>query len=356
MRTLAIALLASMTVGAADPIPGDARRGAGLFERNQCVVCHSVQGKGGNSAPDLAKRTGRAYTPSLLASLMWNHAPVMWPAMERAGIPKPSFDTQQASDLYAYLYAFRYFEPPGDAARGKLIWAAKGCSGCHGLTPSGATKGPPVTQWSALTDSIGMARAMWNHSPQMRQAMVAEKMAWPHFTSQEFTDLHVYLRSLPNRKPGEDEFSPDPAASGPEIFVAKGCPVCHQGSLAFANRFRNRTMTDLSVAMWNHGPMMQHVPPEISPVEMRRLVGYLWSLQYFEAAGDEKRGAKIYREKGCFQCHGAKPPKSPANSIAMVSVLWTHGPTMLEQMKAKNIPWPRFRGEEMSHLVAYLNK
>ncbi len=354
-KILVLALAASMAVSASGPIPGDARRGERLFTENKCIVCHSLNGVGGKTAPDLAKRTGRAYTPSLLASLMWNHAPVMWPAMEREGIPKPSLDAGQAADLFAYLYAFRYFEPPGDAGRGKALFASKGCSGCHNLTTQGAKKGPPVSQWSALTDSIAMARSMWNHSPQMRMEMTAAKMAWPTFTRQQFVDLHVYLRNLPNRKPGEDEYSLESADSGAEIFVSKGCSGCHQGSLALEGRFQGRTMTDFSVAMWNHAPKMLQMPPEISVVEMRRLVGYLWSLQYFESPGNAKQGAKVYREKNCLQCHGPKPPSNPGNSIGMVSVLWTHGPKMLEQMKAKNIPWPRFKDDELSNLVAYLN-
>jgi hypothetical protein len=39
----------------------------------------------------------------------------------------------------------------------------------------------------------------------------------------------------------------------------------------------------------------------------------------------------------------------------MVSALWHHGPQMLDQMKAKNIAWPRLTGADMANLVAYLN-
>jgi hypothetical protein len=39
----------------------------------------------------------------------------------------------------------------------------------------------------------------------------------------------------------------------------------------------------------------------------------------------------------------------------MVSALWHHGPGMLDQMKAKGIPWPHFDGPEMANLIAYLN-
>jgi hypothetical protein len=42
------------------------------------------------------------------------------------------------------------------------------------------------------------------------------------------------------------------------------------------------------------------------------------------------------------------------NSFGMVSALWDHGPAMLDQMRGKNIRWPRFNTNEMADLIAYL--
>ncbi len=39
--------------------------------------------------------------------------------MQKAGIEKPEITDQSAADLFAYFVAARFFEPPGDAARGK---------------------------------------------------------------------------------------------------------------------------------------------------------------------------------------------------------------------------------------------
>jgi len=39
----------------------------------------------------------------------------------------------------------------------------------------------------------------------------------------------------------------------------------------------------------------------------------------------------------------------------MISVLWKHGPAMLDQMRKKNVPWPTFSAAELSDLTAYLN-
>ena len=86
MRNIALLLLLASAAWAAEVIPGDASKGAELFSSLRCVNCHGVNGQGGNLAPDLGKRAGRDFTPSRLAGLMWNHAPTMWNAMEKAGI------------------------------------------------------------------------------------------------------------------------------------------------------------------------------------------------------------------------------------------------------------------------------
>ena len=41
-------------------------------------------------------------------------------------------------------------------------------------------------------------------------------------------------------------------------------------------------------------------------------------------------------------------------SLTMVSTLWRHGPRMLEDIKAKQLEWPRFTAHQMSDLIAYL--
>ena len=50
---------------------------------------------------------------------MWNHAPAMWVETRLRNMPRPAMDEQQAADLFAFFYSLRFFEEPGDAARGK---------------------------------------------------------------------------------------------------------------------------------------------------------------------------------------------------------------------------------------------
>ena len=89
------AMLVAGSGMAAHITPGDARRGEQLFQSQQCVQCHSFNSKGGTLAPDLAKRTARAYTPALMASLMWNHAPAR-SAMQKQGISRAALSPESA--------------------------------------------------------------------------------------------------------------------------------------------------------------------------------------------------------------------------------------------------------------------
>ncbi len=129
-------------------------------------------------APDLAKRPVGPYTPALLAAAIWNHAPRMWTAIEAADIVNPDLSTEESADLFAYFYAFRYFEIAGDAGRGKRAFDAKGCVACHqpsgGAGPMGA---PAIADWEASTDGVQLVRSMWNHAPKMRQAMSSKRLA-----------------------------------------------------------------------------------------------------------------------------------------------------------------------------------
>src|SRR5215471_12995370 len=102
-RLIVVGALVVWSAPAAGVIPGDARRGEELFTSQQCIQCHSLKGKGGTRAPDLARRVDRDYTPAVMASLMWNHAPDMWAAMKQQGLAKTQLSPEGASDLFAYF-------------------------------------------------------------------------------------------------------------------------------------------------------------------------------------------------------------------------------------------------------------
>jgi mono/diheme cytochrome c family protein len=341
----------------------DSMRGEQLFTTQGCVQCHSVNGKGGKEAPDLGRRIARSYTPTLLASTMWNHAPSMWSAMRRQGIEPKALDPQSAADLFAFFSSSRFFDRPGDASRGKLAFAENGCSECHGITASIAQGAPPVNKWSALGDPIGFAESMWNHAGKMHEEFTRRNIPWPELTAQELSDILVYLRNLPGTRALPVRMQTTPGASGEALFESKGCARCHVGDLDLRVRSQGKTLTDMAAAMWNHAPKMQTAGIRFSPGEMNEILSYLWARRLVDENGNARRGERVFVQKHCSNCHGsdaAAPDLRTAkgrehSSLTMISALWRHGPTMLDRMKERSILWPRFTASEMSDLIAFLN-
>ncbi len=345
-------------------VPGDSERGEKLFERERCVQCHSVGGKGGKMGPDLVKRIDRNYTPAQLASAMWNHAPVMWAAIEGAGIEKPKLSPEGAADLFAFFYSSRYFDKPGDAGRGKEVFAAKHCGDCHGITDSRAEGAPPVVLWESLGQPIVLVQQMWNHSGRMRDAFARRKIAWQQLTTQELSDVLVYLRTLPEARHLASRFAYTSGNGGEVLFQAKGCIKCHTGKLALEDRLHNLTLTDIAVDMWNHAPRMIQPPPFLTEDEMRQLLSFLWMRQFVYPQASEARGKQVFAEKHCADCHasgqhGAPPLPGQArkfSEVTIISALWGHGPQMLSRMQEAHIGWPRFNNpQQLADLIAYLN-
>jgi len=361
-----LAMIAPMTVRAAalPVIPGDSVRGARIFESEQCIRCHAVNGRGGKVGVDLGRAVPRHYTPAYLASTMWNHAPVMWSAMSQAGIETPKLTPESAADLFAYFYSARYFEKPGDPERGKGTFQGKHCTVCHGIAESRAEGAPPVAQWESLADPILLARQMWNHTFRMRQAFRRRNLEWVSLTSEDLEDILGYLRSLPETAHLAGHFSNTTGQGGEQIFQAKGCAHCHTGPLALEDRLHNMTLTDIAVDMWNHAPRMAEQPPLLTADEMRQLLSFLWMRQFVYPGGDIAAGKKVFAMRSCAECHmsgrnGAPPLPGQArkySEVTIISALWRHGPLMLMRMKQAGVVWPQFaNAQELADMIAYLN-
>jgi len=343
-------------------LPGDAARGKDLFQTRNCVLCHSVNGDGAQAAPDLGQTAGRGFSPYMLAGLLWNHLPAMWAAMDQRGIPRPELSEQDASDLFAYFFAARYFEKEGKPQRGEQIFRAW-CAECHGNTSTRGNGIRPVASWSSLEDPIALAQQMWNHSRGMRTALDHIRTPFPQLSSQDLTHLLTYLRSLPETNGRPLKSSPASAEKGQVLYASKGCAGCHEGTLALEGRRTRFGLTEFAAAMWNHPFRSEHDVTQLSYLEMRGLVTYLVAMQFFDERGDPERGRKIFARERCASCHDRQSSGAPARSamagrmtsFGMVAALWKHGPEMINRMRQEKIPWPTFQGSEMADLTAYLH-
>ena len=174
-----VLLLIASALVARGATPADSARGERLFEMLRCTECHRVYGSGaaagGTIGPDLGRAIDRDFSPSLLAATMWNHAPRMWAAMRERGSSPGKLDEVGAADLFAFFYAARFFEKPGDAARGKRLFSDKQCSTCHGLTDRKIPNAPT-------------------------SRLLPWPLPWPRFDGTQMADLIAYLGSSRTRK------------------------------------------------------------------------------------------------------------------------------------------------------------
>jgi mono/diheme cytochrome c family protein len=345
-------------------ISGDSAKGQRVFENEQCVRCHSVNGRGGKMGADFSMVVSRSYTPAHLASTMWNHAPLMFGAMESAGIRRPKLSQDDAADLFAFFYSTRFFEKPGDATRGKAAFAEKHCGDCHGVNDSRGENAPPIAKWESLADPVVLVQQMWNHSSRMQDAFARRKIPWQQLTTGQLNDIIAWLRSLPETRHLASRFSNTSDKEGYKIFEEKGCVKCHVGKLALEDRLQNMTLTDIAVDMWNHAPRMIKPTPSLTQDEMRELLSFLWMRQFVYPKGSVARGRDVFRSRKCADCHAGGTHGAPQlpgqakyySEVSIISAIWGHGPQMLYRMQQAKIPWPRFKNpQELGDLLAYLN-
>jgi len=147
--------------------------------------------------------------------------------MEERDIRPGDLDEQAARDLFAYFYSARFFEKPGDAGRGKRAFNERGCANCHGLTEFTKPLVKPVNRWEVLMDPAALAEAMWNHRTWMLEHASAEHVRWPQLSSQDLSDILVYLRNLPAPPSKPAVFVIGGGHDGEVVFNSKGCSNCH---------------------------------------------------------------------------------------------------------------------------------
>jgi len=197
----------------------------------------------------------------------------------------------------------------------------------------------------------------------MLQEFAARKLSWPNLVAQDLQDMLVYLRNLPSTPKVAAGIEITSGTSGQTLFESKGCAACHSGKAALTSRLKGKTLTDIAVDMWAHQPKMPSAPAPLALSEMRDIASYLWADRFFKGQGRAAAGGRVFRAKGCAACHNDPASGAPKlggtgrsfSAAIMLSVLWHHGPQMLDRMKATGIPWPHFQGPEMANLIAYLN-
>jgi mono/diheme cytochrome c family protein len=328
------------------------------LEDQSCLQCHTVRGQGSGHeanqiAPDLAGRIVPTYGPATLASALWNHAPAMWTELSARGMPPPAASESEWQDVFAYLYALPFSEPPAEVRRGQEVLESKGCANCH-------TESKPVSTWSHMDDPVTLVFQLWNHAAAMKKEIAANQKQWKTLTGRDLMDLTAYAQNVQHLAPTRTFSLPAPE-SGKVLFEAN-CGSCHRGSLSLATRLRNKTWMDIGAGMWNHAPKMRAVPL-VSTADMAKILAYVWQVQYEGPAGNPVLGRRAFVEKHCAHCHrdaatGAVRNPRPGKTFtpfSMIGVGWGPGRQMHHRMQQEGIQWPKLTPADVSNLVAYLN-
>lgn len=170
----------------------------------------------------------------------------------------------------------------------------------------------------------------------------------------------------------------DPEA-GQQVFTAKQCVRCHPAEgregvgPALATLRRPQGGMELAGRLWNHVPGMFATLareglewPRINAREMADLMVYLRADPARDPEPDPDKGQVMLLRKGCLKCHPLKreggqvepdlaaPRSDYESAAAWAATMWAHAPRMLGLAGRRNIPYPRFSGDEMGHLVGFL--
>ena len=166
---------------------------------------------------------------------------------------------------------------------------------------------------------------------------------------------------------------------GKQVFADKQCARCHvprggQGvGPALEEIRRPQGAMELAGRLWNHLPGMVAALsqrgsewPRIGVLEMASLMAYLQADAARDPAPNLSRGEVTLVKKGCLKCHrlgregGRVEPDLATHRgdyvtpAAWAATMWTHTPRMAAMAEREGIPYPRFTGDEMGNLLAFL--
>lgn len=271
--------------------PGDPAIGERLFREKQCQSCHSLGGKGGKQGPALDNYS-RYASPIFLSVGLWNHGKAMAAVMVATGIPRPTIEKSNISDLFAYIRSFgrsveRIYAQPGSPRNGEKLFVAKRCIECHSVTPQGDPTRANLRARLIKGSLMTIAGAMWNHGPKMWSDMARRGITMSALSAEEMSDIIGYLYFLQFIDP------PGVAERGRIVFQEKRCGNCHiapaKGAAQgpdFAKSGVLKTQLEVVTEMWNHASTMEERMLKESlewPVfrggEMADLMAYLTALR-----------------------------------------------------------------------------
>lgn len=144
--------------------PADIAYGARLYDA-QCTTCHGADGDG---VGGVNLRSGRFRNATSDADLLR----IITTGIPGTAMPAFRLDAAETAGIVAYLRNMNGFErgsvTPGDAERGRTIFAGKGnCSRCHRVGGAGSRVAPDLTDIGAMRSPASLMRSLTEPASQM---------------------------------------------------------------------------------------------------------------------------------------------------------------------------------------------
>lgn len=363
-------------------LPDNPLAGRALFEGKHCNLCHGI----GDSGPSIGPSLGEGHFSGSfleLGAALWNHVPGMGVTFDVSDLPWPELNEKETTELVAFLYFIDYLGRPGVAGAGQRVFAEE-CGACHSVGGGEAAVGPDLADLRRFASPLYVAQEIWNHGPSMFESMREMSLSPPVFEEGDLADLSAFIRQ--RAEPGPQErmlLAPGNPNRGRELFAGKGCSTCHgedarggRGGPDLAQSDLHRSAEAIAGTMWNHALGMSDTMqergvgwPELVNSDLADLVAFLYFLPFSDPLGDPTRGAEVFRDRSCAECHmddetsgeqgtdqgpALASTEASTSSAALVAAMWNHAPIMKDAILGEGHPWPELTGEELRNLYAFL--
>ena len=352
-RPVPAALRQAVETAASEPA-GVSARGKTLFAESRCITCHTVDGKGNGSAPELGKIASRASRGWLIAFIRDPHA-----FNPQTRMPQYGFNDEDVRDIVAYFEdELRDFDAPATildplrvnqtvAERGEKLFKSAGCFACHSSTAKEAERFGPDLDGIGDRRAISLDFGKRTDLPRTLEAWLAAKISEPRsfasglkmptfaFDAAQRRAIVTALLSMPAKPVPEAYRSAPPqqasmVPAGPigAMVSRYRCLSCHQigsrggdtstAALTFEGSKVNRDWLAKYLAVpYSIRPILPERMPvlKMSPADAQQLADAIetWYVDGSipdnpfagrpESDHDAAEGGRLYTTLGCRACH-----------------------------------------------------
>ena len=355
-------------------LPRNPLDGRIVFEKNNCINCHSINGFGGKTAPDFNSENFLSGDYELITD-MWNHSPKMLKMIDQLNARQQKMSTEDFRKLRYFIAFLGYISKNGSESKGKELFDQMNCTKCHSIGKSATCK-IYLNKTKDYASPIYLAQVMWNHAAEMHKKQESSNIKIGSFKGNEFANLAAYLESI--NTPGKKNKSlmyPGNPIKGEKLFNSNNCAYCHLKENIGAPLDKinlRKSVNEIAGMMWNHSAFMESAMwekkiswPTFKESEMGNLIAYLYFYNTRLVNGSVKEGQKLLVSKGCNSCHYrenvnktiASSEIKPFDDIdEFFSKLWDHIPLIEKEFYTKGKELPKLTSEDIKSMYLYFNR